>query len=325
MSKVSVVIPCYNSIKFMGPCLKSLAKQTFRDFDVIVVNNGSTDGSADYIRREHPGVKLIDLPENTGFSGAVNTGIKASRSEYVFLLNDDTACDERAIEVLVNTMERRKKAFSVQAKMLQMKNPELIDDSGDYYCALGWAFSPGRDRKASSFNKRALLTSACAGAALYRRKLFDEDKVGLFDEVHFCYLEDVDIGYRARLMGYENICEPGAVVYHEGSGSSGSRYNSFKVELTAANNLYLIYKNMPFWQVVINLPFIIAGILIKHAFYTKRGLGRNHLKGLRKGISKIIKNTDKKVEFGKKELRNSVRLQLELWINIARRFGAIGL
>ena len=173
--------------------------------------------------------------------------------------------------------------------------------------------------------KKALLTSACAGAALYRRRLFDEDMVGLFDEAHFCYLEDVDIGYRARLMGYQNICEPGAVVYHEGSGTSGSRYNSFKVELTAANNLYLMYKNMPFLQILINLPLIIAGILVKHAFYTKRGLGRTHLKGLRKGISKIFKNTNKKVKFGRKELRNCVRMQLELWINLARRFGALGL
>ena len=157
---------------------------------------------------------------------------------------------------------------------------------------------------------------------MYRRKLFDE--VGLFDEAHFCYLEDVDLGYRARLKGYRNICEPGAVVYHVGSAGSGSRYNAFKVELTAANNLYLIYKNMPFLQILINLPFVIAGILIKHAFYTKRGLGRAHLKGLRKGVSKIFKNTEKKVSFGKKELRGCVKMQLELWINIARRFGATG-
>ncbi|RKM59483.1 glycosyltransferase family 2 protein [Butyrivibrio sp. XB500-5] len=324
MSKVSVVIPCYNSIKFIGACIKSLRKQTFKDFDVIIVNNGSTDGSADYVRRDFPEVKLIDLPKNTGFSCAVNTGIKASDSEYVFLLNDDTACDEHAIEALVASMEKNKRAFAVQAKMLQMKHPELIDDSGDYYCALGWAFSPGRDKDESKFKKKALLTSACAGAALYRRSLFAEDKVGLFDEAHFCYLEDVDIGYRARLKGYENICEPGAIVYHEGSGSSGSRYNSFKVELTAANNLYLMYKNMPFLQILINLPLIIIGILIKHAFYTKRGLGRAHLKGLRKGVSKIFKNTEKKVSFGKKELRGCVKMQLELWINIARRFGATG-
>ena len=313
----TVIIPCYNSKKHIDTCLKSLKKQTFKGFGIIIVDNGSTDGTSDYVKEKYPEVKLIALPENTGFANAVNVGIKAADTEYVFLLNDDTACDEDAISMLVSSISRSEKIFSVQAKMMQMKKPELIDDCGDYYSALGWAFSSGRDKESNYIRKRTLLTSACAGAAMYRRKLFDE--IGYFDEAHFCYLEDIDVGYRARLKGYHNVCEPAAVVYHEGSASSGSRYNAFKVELTAANNLYLIYKNMPLWQIVINLPFIIAGILIKHVFYTKRGLGRAHLKGLRKGISKIYKNTDKKVRFGKKEMLQSCKMQLELWINMAKR------
>ena len=156
---------------------------------------------------------------------------------------------------------------------------------------------------------------------MYRRELFSE--VGLFDDAHFCYLEDVDVGYRARLKGYINVCQPKAIVYHAGSGTSGSRYNKFKVELTAGNNLYFIYKNMPLVQIFINLPLIITGILIKHVFYTKRGLGKAHLKGLTLGLSKIMDNADKKVLFGKKELANCFRMQLELWINLARKFGTV--
>ena len=320
METVTVVIPNYNGKKYLDDCFRSLKKQTYSEFRVIIVDNGSTDGSAEYIKSKYPDVEVIALNENTGFANAVNVGIKAADSEYVFLLNDDTVCDERAIESLVRTMNRGKKLFSVQAKLLQLKNPELIDDSGDYYCALGWAFSPGRDKKSSFLTKQTAVTSACAGAAMYRRALFDE--IGYFDEKHFCYLEDVDIGYRARVKGYINACDPDALVYHAGSGTSGSRYNSFKVELTAGNNLYFIYKNMPVLQIIINLPFIIAGIIIKHVFYVRKGLGMSHVRGIMAGFSKILKNADRRQKFGKKEFLACAGLQLELWINIARRFGA---
>ncbi len=339
MSRVTVVIPNYNGKKFIDDCLRSLRKQTFDDIDVIIVDNGSTDGSAEYIQEKYCNapanvhiqkrqtvskqaalgfdIRLIDLKENTGFANAVNVGIKASESEYVFLLNNDAFCDEDAIYNLVRVMDNKRKLFSAQAKMLQTKDPHNIDDCGDLYCALGWAFTPGKDADNSHFVRRESVTAACAGAAIYRREYFEE--VGYFDEEHFCYLEDVDLGYRARLKGYANVMEPTAIVYHVGSASSGSRYNSFKVELTAGNNIYLIYKNMPALQIFINLPLILIGILIKHVFYTRQGLGGAHIKGLLKGFKKIVKFSDRKVSFGKKEIINALRLQIELWVNCARR------
>lgn len=321
MEKVTVVIPNYNGAKFLPDCLRSLKKQTYKDFCVIIVDNGSTDSGISFVREKYPDVKLMELGENTGFANAVNVGIRAAGSEYVFLLNNDTVCDEKAIEALVRVMDKKKDLFSVQARMLQLHKPDLVDDAGDYYCALGWAFAPSKDKNADSYSKRLYITSSCAGAAIYRKTMLEE--VGLFDEAHFCYLEDVDIGYRARLYGYRNLMEPEAVVYHAGSGSSGSRHNAFKVELTAANNLYLIYKNMPFLQVLINLPLIIAGILIKHAFYVKKGLGKAHLKGLLSGFSKIFRGSDKRVRFGGKQALNSLKLQLELWLNCLRRIGIV--
>lgn len=321
MSKVTVIIPNYNGASFLPDCLRSLKKQTYQDFCVIIIDNGSSDSGLSFVKEKYPKVRVIELGDNTGFANAVNVGIKEADSEYVFLLNNDTVCDEKAIESLVHTMDRNKKLFSVQAKMLQLKKPELIDDAGDYYCALGWAFAPSKDKSAEEYNKRTIITSSCAGAALYRKSMLDE--VGLFDDAHFCYLEDVDLGYRARLYGYTNLMEPAAVVYHAGSGSSGSRHNAFKVELTAANNLYLIYKNMPFLQILINLPLIVAGILIKHAFYVKKGLGKAHIKGLLSGFSKIFKGSGKRVRFGGKQILNSLLLQLELWLNCLRRIGIV--
>ncbi|MCR5671173.1 MAG: glycosyltransferase family 2 protein [Butyrivibrio sp.] len=317
MKKVTVVIPNFNGKEYLDDCLSSLGKQTFRDFDTILVDDGSTDGSASYVKEKWPEVTVIENSGNKGFAAAVNAGIRACESPYVFLLNNDTVCSEEAISSLVKVMDKKQKAFSVQAKMLALKPPHNIDDCGDYYCALGWAFTPGKDADPSRFSKREALTSACAGAAMYRRDLFE--KVGLFDEAHFCYLEDVDIGYRARLKGYVNLYEPSSVVYHAGSATSGSRYNEFKVRLTAANNLYLIYKNMPALQVIINLPLILIGIAVKHVFYTRGHLGTAHVKGLGDGFNKIFKNTDKKVKFDASAILFSIKLQLELWVNCFRR------
>ncbi len=321
MPKVTVVIPNFNGSNYIEHCLKSLDKQTFRDFDVIVVDDGSTDDSPEKVEKKRYSfgyeLDLIALEVNSGFANAANVGIRACTSDYVFLLNNDTVCDERAIERLVKVMDGKKRMFSVQAKMLQMKDPHNIDDCGDLYCALGWAFTPGKDADNRKFVRRESITSACAGAAMYRREYFFN--VGLFDEEHFCYLEDVDIGYRARLKGYANVMEPTAIVYHAGSATTGSRYNEFKVELTAGNNLYLICKNMPAFQLFINFPLIVAGIIIKHSFYTSKGLRKAHIKGLKAGLGKIVRNRDKRVAFGKTEIVNAVRLQIELWVNCARR------
>ena len=317
MESVAVIIPNYNGQKYLTDCLKSLKKQTYRDFKVIMVDNGSTDGSISLVKRDFPEVEVIELAENTGFANAVNVGIKATSAKYVFLLNNDTICEKEAIAALVGVLDKKHSVFSAQAKMLQIKEPHLIDDAGDYYCALGWAFAPSKDKDNSKYFKRVNVTSACAGAAMYRREVFEE--IGYFDEAHFCYLEDVDVGYRARLYGYNNVMEPGAIVYHVGSGSSGSRHNTFKVELTAANNLYFIYKNMNVLQIIINLPLFLTGVIIKHVFYMKKGLGKAHIKGLSKGFSKIITNSDKRVTFGGRQIANSFLMQLELWVNCVRR------
>ncbi len=321
--KVTIVIPNYNGRKYLKDCLRSLGKQTYKA-PVIIVDNASTDGSVEYARefmakkpQNYPETEFCLLQENTGFSYAVNVGIRMSKTEYVILLNNDTVSDERMIENLVSSIERDSRIFSVGAKMLSLKNPEVIDDAGDYYCALGWAFSPGRDKSRTSYSKRCAVTSACAGAAIYRKRVFEE--IGYFDEVHFCYLEDVDVGYRARIYGYKNIYEPKAIVYHAGSGTSGSRYNVFKEELTAANNLYLIYKNMPALQFVINLPLIIVGILIKQIYFARKHLGLSYAKGLVKGINKILDNKDKKVPFKTKNVGNYIIIEMELLLNCIRR------
>ena len=201
--------------------------------------------------------------------------------------------------------------------MVQYHDRDKLDDAGNYYCALGWSFARGRGRDIHAYEKEEKIFAACAGAAIYRKKILDQ--IGLFDEEHFAYLEDVDIGYRARIYGYENWYAPKAVVYHVGSGTSGSRYNQFKTRYSSRNNVYLVYKNMPFLQILLNLPFLAAGFVVKFLFFAVKGMGREYLAGIKNGFS--ISRKDRKVPFTLKHLKNYCRIQLELWRNILRRFG----
>ena len=245
-----------------------------------MVDNGSTDGSVEWLK-EHR-VPSIFLKENTGFSGAVNTGIRAADTPYVLLLNNDTRVEPGFVAAMERAMEQSPKIFSVSSRMIQMYHPELLDDAGDMYSILGWAYQRGVGRSVNLYQKSCRVFSACAGAAIYRRAVFDE--IGLFDELHFAYLEDIDVGWRAKLYGYDNVYCPDAAVYHVGSGTSGSRYNSFKVRLAARNCIYLNYKNMPGWQILLNAPFLLAGIFVKYLFFVKNGFGGDYVSGLKEGI-----------------------------------------
>ncbi|MCR5527178.1 MAG: glycosyltransferase family 2 protein [Lachnospiraceae bacterium] len=316
MAEITVIIPNYKGKDVIRTCLDSLKNQEFKDFDTIVVDNFSNDGSLEIVEKEYPSVRLIKLEQNFGFSRAVNEGIRASKTPYVLLLNNDIRTDHEMIGKLYDTIRESDKIFSVSAKMLQMDHPEKIDGAGDYYSAWGWAYARGKDKSAERYNRPCDVFSACAGAAIYRRSILDE--IGWFDEFHFAYLEDIDIGYRARIMGYRNVYEPEAVVWHKGSGATGSRHNDFKVRISARNNMYVVMKNMPTLQIIINLPFLIIGFGIKALFFIFKGYGRAYLSGIKRGY--ILCRQGKKFPYSSRNFGNYVKIQIELWINAIRRF-----
>lgn len=304
--KVTIIIPNYNGLKFMEPCFKALRAQSDQNFELLVVDNGSTDGSVKWL--EDHQIPSIFLEENTGFSGAVNIGIRESVTPYVILLNNDTEPQPDYVKEMVKAIQRSPKIFSVSSKMIQLYHKDLMDDAGDMYSVLGWAYQRGVGQKSSGYNKACRVFSACAGAAIYRREVFD--KIGGFDEDHFAYLEDIDVGYRAKICGYENWYCPKAVVYHVGSGTSGSKYNSFKVKLAARNNLYLNYKNMPLLQLILNSLPILAGMAVKYMFFRRIGFASDYIEGVKEGL-KTLKKT-KKVRFQMSRLGNYIRIEGEL-------------
>ena len=315
MKKVSVIIPNYNGMQYVKRCLDSLMAQTLKDWEILFIDNGSADGSRELVEKEYPLVRVIALPENLGFCGAVNIGIRAATAPYVVLLNNDTEAEPEFLQELYDGIRRKPRAFSGGAMMLQFHDREKIDDAGNFYNALGWAFALGKGKPAADYNKERKIFSACGGAAIYRKDLLEE--LGYFDEEHFAYLEDTDIGYRAQIAGYENWYFPKAKVYHVGSGTSGSRYNQFKIRYSSRNNIYMIYKNMPILQIVLNMPLLVAGFTVKLLFFSFKGYGREYAAGIKNGFSICKKN---KVRFQWKHMGNYCRIQIQLWVNLIRRF-----
>ena len=163
----------------------------------------------------------------------------------------------------------------------------------------------------SNYTEADEIFTACAGAAIYRRSAFS--KIGYFDENHFAYLEDIDIGYRAKIYGYKNTYCPTALVYHVGSGTSGSKYNSFKVKLSARNNIYLNYKNMPILQLILNFFPLLTGYVVKYAFFIKKGFGKDYKEGIIEGLQTM--KAQKKVKFQLRHLTNYIKIELELIIH----------
>lgn len=326
MEKITVVIPNYNGMKYLEECFRALdAQQGTPSYRVLVVDNGSTDGSAEYIREyvaTHSGenfrYELIALPENTGFCHAVNVGIGASEAPYVVLLNNDTKAAPDFLRALYDRMEECPEAFSASASMRMWDAPELLDGAGDNYCALGWAYARGKGRPAVKYERPCEIFSSCGGAVIYRREILEQ--IGLFDELHFAYLEDLDLGYRARIHGYKNVYAPEARVIHYGSASTGSRYNEWKTDKASANSVYVVWKNMPLLQWLWNLPLLLLGFLVKFIFFIGKGMGKIYIKGLLKGLKRCFSPEGRghKVRFRLRHLSNYLRIQLLLYVNLFR-------
>ncbi|MGL4606155.1 MAG: glycosyltransferase family 2 protein [Eubacteriaceae bacterium] len=315
---VSVIIPNFNGEEYIENCLDSLNNQSFDkngEMEVIVVDDCSSDDSIKLIKK-YENIKLIQNKRNSGFAFSVNQGIRASVGAFVLLLNNDVVVEENFVEELYGSIMGDDRTFSVSSKMIRFYERDKIDDTGDFYNVLGWAYKRGDGKKIEQYQKKTEVFSTCAGAGIYRKAILDE--VGLFDETFFAYLEDVDLSYRGKIFGYKNEYEPKAICYHIGSATtaSGNKYSAFKVKISARNNLYLIYKNMPIFQMIINSPFLLIGFSAKYFLFLKRGYGKEYREGIQEGF-----NTIRKIErtpFRIKNLKNYFWIECQLIVNLIR-------
>ena len=247
MNTVSLIIPNRNGRHFLRTCLESLRIQTRPPDEIIVVDNGSTDGSQVFLREQYPDVTVLELGYNAGFSVAMNRGVEAATGGYVALLNNDTECTPQWLEKLAEALDQHPDIGFCAAKMLHFDRRELIDTAGDMFSTGGFFFKRGGLQfDAGQYDQAERVFGACAGAAMYRKSLFDE--LGGFDEDFYIYQEDGDLSFRAQLAGFPCLFVPAAVVYHHVGGTS--RRSSIEStrrlkRLEHRNLIFILIKNLP--------------------------------------------------------------------------------
>lgn len=271
MARAAIVIPSWNGAHFLGECLVSLVAQT-HPAEIVVVDNGSTDGTAELVRERFPDVTLLRLSSNHGFAGAVNAGIApalAGGVDYVALFNNDAVAEPDWLENLIACAEAHPEAGIVTSKLL-LSDRVHIDSTGDFYSSWGWAYPRGRDEiDQGQYDAPELREVFCGsgGASLFRARTLAE--VGSFDEDYFAYLEDQDLGFRAQLMGWRARYEPAAVAYHRMMGTS-ARLPHFGRYQAIRNCIYLYVKNLPRPLVWRYLPKFVLGLLLMAANDVRR-------------------------------------------------------
>lgn len=267
---VSVIIVNWNGRHLLDECLGSLRAQRFLNFEIILVDNGSQDGSVEFVRERYPQVKLVQLTENRGFAGGNNAGISIAAGKYIALLNNDTKTDPEWLGKLIAVAETTPSAGMWASKILSYDNPVIIDNTGLMIYRDGLARGRGRletDKGQYDEQGEILLPSGCA--ALYRKAVLDE--IGLFDEDFFAYADDVDLGLRFRLAGWGCVYVPTAKVYHKYSASS-SAYSPIKAFLVERNRIWVLLKYYPAELILVSPYFTLIRLVI-HAYGALTGQG----------------------------------------------------
>lgn len=272
--KVTVVIVNWNGERYLDRCLSSLLAQTVIPHEIILVDNASSDASLDIVRR-YPVVRILELTENLGFARGNNVAIEAaaSESEWIALLNPDAFPEPRWLEALLSAARENSKFDVFGSKLVKADKPTVLDGAGDAYHISGLVWRMGHGAPVSSHPEYAgEVFSPCAAAALYRRRALLD--VGGFDENYFCYVEDVDIGFRLRLAGYRCLFVPASVAHHIGSATTGGRHSEFALYHGHRNLVWTFVKDMPgilFWLL---LPLHVLMNLGSILWFTLQGRGR---------------------------------------------------
>lgn len=270
--KVTVVIVNWNGERFLDRCLSALMNQTVRPHEIILVDNASSDGSREIARR-FPSVRLLAQDQNAGFARGNNLAIEAASadSEWIALLNPDAFAEPRWLEELLLSARDNPEFDVFGSRLVNAADPAVLDGAGDVYHMSGLVWRMGHGELVPESEPAREIFSPCAAAALYRRSALA--KVGGFDEDYFCYVEDVDLGFRLRLAGYRCLYVPGSAANHVGSGTTGGKHSDFAVYHGHRNLVWTYVKDMPgllFW---LFLPLHLAMNIAALAWFTIRGQG----------------------------------------------------
>ena len=306
MSKeISLIIVNFNGRNILGECLRSVYDQVYKNFEVMLVDNGSSDGSVPFTKDHFPEVRVICLEKNYGFATANNIGIKeASKNgylQYYALLNNDMKLHPRWLKNLAEAAKHDKSAGGFQSKILSMSEPGVIDALGIALTRSGRPIQIGSGEVDVERHENLVeVFGACAGAVLYKREMLED--IGLFDEDFFAYYEDVDLALRARMAGWRCLCVPTAIVYHRQSYTLG-KFSPRKAYFLERNVYFYMIKNMPkdvLFRFSIGQALVIVRIIMgvfKRAIFLDRGgirFNLHRLKGNLDGILSIAKMVKKR-------------------------------
>jgi GT2 family glycosyltransferase len=308
---ISVVIPNYNGSRYLESCLKSLAVQSCRQFEIIVVDNGSTDDSVDIARAVAPDAILLLQKRNLGFAGGANAGIRSSRGNWVAILNNDTEVAQDWVLQCMKAIQGHPEASFLACRVLDYKDRSRVYSAGDCFLRAGIGYRRGQeqpDRKEFLQEREVFSASGCA--ALYRKTALEE--TGLFDERFFAYLEDVELGLRLQSRGYHGRYAPLAEVYHHGATTSGGEFSRLSVYLRTRNSLLILLKSIPFAILMRCLPMIIFGQLSWILRVATHGRILDYFKGLG-GAFLLAREMIKDRVVARRHWRNS---KLQFWQEI---------
>ena len=288
---VTVIMVNYNAGVFLQAAVDALARQTNQRYKLILVDNASEDGSIESLNtKDLTDFELLRLPENIGFAAANNLAARAANTPWIALLNPDTEADPNWLEALHTATHTYKDTRMFAATAIDMTNRDKLDGTGDCYFVMGIAWRGGYGRPSSELPAPGECFSPCGAAALFERRTFLD--LGGFDERFFCYYEDVDLGFRMRLEGHRCIFLPEAVIYHFGSGVSGSG-SEFVVRHSTRNRLWTFVKNMPPLALILGLPFhlsFLAILLIRGILASRSGPIRSGIIEGFAGIGPVLKD-----------------------------------
>jgi GT2 family glycosyltransferase len=291
---VSIIIVTWNSEKYLSACLDALSTQTNQDFEIVMMDNGSTDEGYLSLEKKYPDLKLTlnKLNANLGFAVANNIGARLARGKWIALLNADAFPEPDWLEQLLSAAGKNPQYSFFSSRQIQFNKPDLLDGAGDGYHASGLAWRNYYNYPSKKFGFEQLeVFSACAAAGFYSREVFLE--AGGFDEDYFSYFEDVDLGFRLRLSGHRCLYIPQAVVHHVGSSSTGGK-SDFSVYYGYRNMIWTFVKNMPaplFW---IFLPLHIITLLFFFLYLTLRGQSRAISRAIMDALRGMPKAFDKR-------------------------------
>ena len=267
--EISIVIVTWNGRQHLDTCLSSVAAQRDVRAETIVVDNGSTDGTAEYVRSQFPWVRLVPLGENRGFAGGNNTGVREARGRLIALLNNDTAADPGWLRALAAGLDERNGFALVTSRIVYMHDPDTLDSAGDGVLRWGGAFKRHHGERASAASVTLEVFGVCGAACMMPRTVFEE--LGGFDEDFFASHEDVDLSYRARLRGYRCRYVADAVVRHAGSATLGT-VSPFAVFHGQRNLEWVYFKDTPAGLLWKTLPGHIVYDLAAGVHFARLGM-----------------------------------------------------